>query len=324
MLIWDSDKDSESLILKYFESCNTDKNYFTGNFDIQFDLVFILRLASRYRRIKTSVYVYSMMGDPDSAIALALKHDEVELAILVAEKASTDSSTTVKRLWLKIASHLISRSLADIKYLGQHLKYFEVADKLNNQKMQIQKLLHFLSTKCESLTMKDLLPLFPDFVVIDNFKEEIVKSLQSLSLEMTDLSDEMESSLSQEKKIKKRIGDFKEDSIQIVEPYESCMICHKILTTRKFFTFPCSHSFHQDCLVKKILSSNNYKLKSEVYSLQKKLIASVGDNKQLAKIKDQIDEALSRRCCLCTDMIINEIEQPLVAANDKEAAKWAI
>ncbi|ODV86934.1 hypothetical protein CANARDRAFT_195421 [[Candida] arabinofermentans NRRL YB-2248] len=311
---------NENLILKYLENQQTSKNLFgtkNKNFDILFDTDFILRLCFKHKKIQSAIYIYSMLENYTDAINLALDNELIEVAILVADKPVDPSSMERKMLWIKISEKLIQKVIMNNKFLEQHQRLLEL-----NFNDKIKNLLKFLMNKCDLLTMKDLLPLFPDFIVIDNFKEEIVKSLEHLSLEMNKLSNEMTASINQSEKINKQITDFHDDHFQIIEPKESCLLCNKILIIRKFIIFPCLHSFHQDCLVKDILDSNDYKFKNAIYKLQKKIMLNKGNKDLILELRTEIDELLSTKCCLCSDIKINSIDEPLVKGDDKEQNAW--
>ncbi|KAG7928512.1 hypothetical protein KL925_001812 [Ogataea polymorpha] len=303
--------DDEKLVLNYLESrsktlFNREKSY-----EVLFDADFVLRLCFEYNKIMSAIFIYSMLEDYESAVSLALKHGLIESAILVADKPSP--SLQRKNLWLQISTILIQRTV-------------------NNQPVAleleggttIRSLLSYLMKKCDLLTMKDLLPLFPDFVVIDDFKDEIVRSLESLSNDMENLSMEMTASLQQSEKISRKMEEFQQDRFQIIEPNESCGLCGKILVIRKFIVFPCLHSFHQDCLVREILESTDYKSKNAIYKLQKKLLAAKGNKPMMEELKQEIDQLLSAKCCLCSDIKINSIEEPLVKSADKEQSEWLL
>ncbi|QPG72972.1 hypothetical protein FOA43_000276 [Brettanomyces nanus] len=318
---------NEDPILKYLEGQHKSKSLFTSDkndFDISFDPDYILRLCLKYHRYQSAIYIFSMMGEYEEAVDLALDHDLIEYAVLVTDKPAESSIAVRKRLWLKISAKLIHSLIEHDKSLDEYRQLLMIDENILTKGGEIKCLLKYLMSKCEYLKMKDLLPLFPDFMVIDNFKEEVVKSLQDMSSEMSNLSLEMTESIAQSSKIGQLIKDFKKDNFQIIEPYESCMICRKILTTRKFIVFPCYHSFHQDCLVKDILRSNDYKMKSEVYKLQKRIVDNSGDKKALGELRAEIDNLLSRKCCLCSDIKINEIEEPLVGLDDKEEDDWKL
>lgn len=134
----------------------------------------------------------------------------------------------------------------------------------------------------------------------------------------------MGSILKESDKINDKIKNFKTTNFQIIEPFESCQLCHKILAIRKFIVFPCSHSFHQDCLVKNILESNDYKTKNSIYKLQKKTLMNNKNPAAMEELKLEIDQLLCKSCCLCSNMKINEIDEPLIKSGDRRKNDWDI
>lgn len=44
----------------------------------------------------------------------------------------------------------------------------------------------------------------------------------------------------------------------------------------------------------------------------------------MEELKGEIDDLLSTACCLCTDIKINDIEEPLIKPGDKEQISWEI
>ncbi|ANZ75510.1 BA75_02591T0 [Komagataella pastoris] len=295
----------ETLSLKYLE----DNVHPDGKISIYFDADLILRLCNRFKRIESMVQLYSMLDQYQNAIQLALDNDLLWKSTQIAEKLDIDDKLR-KKLWLQISRKMIFNIISNRKFQTDLINY--ETDEIGEK---IKKTLSFLLGKCDMLTIKDLLPLFPDFVVIDNFKKEIVQSLEDYSKEMKLLSQEMEESAAISETIKKELVEFKNDSFQIIEPKESCSVCNRILITRKFMIFPCGHSFHQDCLVSSILESNDYKLKSQISSIEKRMSSK---RESRAELREEIDKLLSGKCCLCSDLKINSIEDPFISVSDKD------
>jgi len=100
----------------------------------------------------------------------------------------------------------------------------------------------------ELLKIEDILPFFPDFVVIDDFKEEICTALEGYSAHIEKLKSEMEEATKNAEAIKKDITELKGRFVT-VEAGERCSKCSYPLLTRQFYAFPCQHSFHADCLI---------------------------------------------------------------------------
>lgn len=319
---------NENIILKELESYQKIKKKSFGKFDRgepTFDYDFILRLTFKFHKIQSAIYIYSILNKNEEAVTLALDNDLIDAAILVADKPGDSDEYQRKHLWLKISEKLIGKVVTNKDYVKQNQKMFFGDNNISEKDHDpIYVLFKFLTEKCDELTVKDLLPLFPEFIVIDNFKDILVESLKKLSLDMNRTALEMGNTLHESDKINKKIEDFKTTSFQIIEPFESCQICHKILAIRKFIVFPCGHSFHQDCLVKSILESNDYKAKNSIYKLQKKILMNNKNKAVIEELKLEIDQLLSKSCPLCSEMKINEIDEPLIKAGDKETKEWDI
>lgn len=209
----------EAALLAYLEgqSLANEQNY---------DADFALRLCIQHKRVQSCVHIYSSMSQYASAVDLALKYDAIELASSVADRSQT-SPALRKKLWLAIAKKVISQSSG------------------------IKTAIEFLR-RVDLLRIEDLIPFFPDFVVIDDFKEEICNALEDYSKRIDDLKAEMDDSERTAVHIKSDIKAL-EQRYAIVEPGERCYICGLPLLARQFFVFPCQHAFHSDCLAKKVV-----------------------------------------------------------------------
>lgn len=321
---------NENLILKQLESYQSFRKKKFRKFEkgeTFFDYDYILRLSFKFHKIQSAIFIYSILGKDEEAVDLALDNDLIDAAILVADKPNEKDEYQRKELWLKISEKLISKVVVNKEYIKQHQNMFyddrvPTAEEENEDPVYI--LLRFLTEKCDALAIKDLLPLFPEFIVIDNFKESLIESLKKLSLEMNKAAVEMDNTLNESDKINQKIKDFQSTNFQIIEPFESCQLCHKILAIRKFIVFPCSHAFHQDCMVKNILESNDYKAKNSIYKIQKKILINNKNASVIEDLKLEIDHLLSRSCCLCSDMKINELDEPFIKSGDMERDGWNI
>lgn len=193
----------------------------------KFDQDFALRLCIQNRRVLSCVYIYTSMGQYVQAVDLALAHDEIELAALIADRPMSNPPLR-KRLWLAVAKKVIKNSSGGIKTAIEFLK------------------------KCDLIRIEDLIPFFPDFVVIDDFKEEICTALEEYSRNIDSLKKEMDESSLTAANIKVDIAAL-DKRYAIVEPGEKCYVCGLPLLSRQFFVFPCQHAFHSDCVGRKVL-----------------------------------------------------------------------
>lgn len=222
----------EFALLNYLESQGDEPS---------FDSDFALRLCIQHSRVQSCVHIYSTMGQYLQAVELALAHSEIDLASLIADRPLSNPVLR-KKLWLAVAKKVISQS--------------------NGIKTAIE----FLK-RCDLLKIEDLIPFFPDFVVIDDFKEEICAALEDYSRNIDILKKEMDESSQTATNIKIDIAAL-DHRYAIVEPGEKCYVCTLPLLSRQFFVFPCQHAFHSDCLGKKVMEQVGLGKSKKIKELQ--------------------------------------------------------
>lgn len=284
-----------------------------------YDTDFALRLCTKYKRVQASVHIYSSMDLYDEAVNLALSHDNVELACIVADRP-VDDPVLRKSLWLQIAKEVITKK----------------QDGYNKAS--------YLLGRCELLKIEDLLPLFPDFTVIDQFKNEIISSMEVYSSSISQLNKEMDESVDMAENIRGEIQRF-EKRYALVEPGENCFLCGFPVATKKFYVFPCLHTFHCDCLLETVLKSSDYKSIHKIREIRRSgTVASTANDtngggalggqnnssdSRIAVTKEevtnQIDKVLLKSCVLCGEARIDSIDTPLYQSSDRaQAAEWAL
>ena len=74
-----------------------------------FDLKYALRVCTLEGRDRACVYIYSAMGLYEEAVELALSKVDVELAKENASLPDDDDKELRKKLWLRIAHHVIEK-----------------------------------------------------------------------------------------------------------------------------------------------------------------------------------------------------------------------
>lgn len=105
------------------------------------------------------------------------------------------------------------------------------------------------------LNIEDILPFFPDFVVIDDFKTEICAALESYAEKIEELRREMDEATASAENIKRDIAGLSERFVTI-EQGDRCWKCGVGLAVRQFYAFPCQHMFHADCLIAMVSSTD--------------------------------------------------------------------
>ncbi|KAF9244574.1 Pep3/Vps18/deep orange family-domain-containing protein [Melanogaster broomeanus] len=187
-----------------------------------YDLDYALRLCKKAGRTQPCVHIYSKMGLYENSVDLALEKGDLELAKINANMPEDDPQLR-KKLWLKIARYVVQ----DKKDIKSAMRFLEDTDLLK---------------------IEDILPFFPDFVVIDDFKEEIAHALEGYSAHIDELKMEMDESTRTAESIKQDISELRNRFVTI-DAGEKCSVCAQLLLTRQFYVFPCQHTFHADCLI---------------------------------------------------------------------------
>ena len=229
---------SETALLSYLSSQSLSNNP-------SYDTDFAFRLCIQHSRVQSAVHIYSSLGQYSDAVSLALKYNEIDLASMVADRPVDTDPMLRKRLWLAVAKKVIS----------------------SQGKGSIKTAIDLLK-RCDLLRIEDLIPFFPDFVIIDDFKAEICAALESYSKSIADLDAEMDASAATAESIQKDIKGLKR-RYAIVEPGERCRICELPLLARQFFVFPsCQHGFHSDCLGKKVVEGSGMAVRGRIRELQ--------------------------------------------------------
>ncbi|KAK4106068.1 hypothetical protein N658DRAFT_482011 [Parathielavia hyrcaniae] len=279
----------ESALLSYLESQGDEP---------RFDPDFALRLCIQNRRVLSCARIYTGMGQYVQAVNLALAHDEVELASIIADRPMSNPALR-KKLWLAVAKKVISQqSGGSIKTAIEFLK------------------------RCDLLKIEDLIPFFPDFVVIDDFKDEICAALEDYSRNIDALRREMDESSQTAANIKVDIAAL-DRRYAIVEPGERCYACGLPLLSRQFFVFPCQHAFHSDCLGRRVLEQSGAAKARRIRECQVQISKGlVGGEKREAMIAE-LDALVASACILCSEYAIRRVDEPFVKKGD-DMDEWGL
>ena len=132
------------------------------------DNKFVLKQCVEAGLAREAVQVYSVLGQHERAVELALSIDTSLAASLAAghQTSAPLSEDLSRKLWLMVAKHVVQ------------------------EKNDIKQAMEFLQ-ECNSVKIEDIIPFFPDFVTIDHFKDAICESLQHYSDHIQTLKQEM-------------------------------------------------------------------------------------------------------------------------------------
>ncbi|KAG8642377.1 vacuolar sorting protein 18 [Manihot esculenta] len=327
-------QEDDGALLRFLQ-CKFGKGRENGP-DFFYDPKYALRLCLKEKRMRACVHIYSMMAMHEEAVALALQVDP-ELAMAEADKVEDDEDLR-KKLWLMVAKHVIEQ---------------EKGTKREN----IRKAIAFLKETDGLLKIEDILPFFPDFALIDDFKEAICSSLEDYNKQIEQLKQEMNDATHGADNIRNDISALAQ-RYAVIDRDEECGVCkRKILTVAAdyrfsrgytsagpmapFYVFPCGHSFHAQCLIAHVTRCTNETQAEYILDLHKQLtLLGDGSRKDLNgsiaedsissttpadKLRSQLDDAIASECPFCGELMINEISLPFILPEEsQEVSSWEI
>ncbi|BES99799.1 vacuolar protein sorting-associated protein 18 homolog [Nesidiocoris tenuis] len=258
--------------------------------EVDYDVRYAVRVCKQFDRREACVYLYVLLGLWDQAVDLALKVSKA-LALQTVSQPQLSMSQDPKKLWLKIAKHVIEKE----NNIDEAMKLVE---------------------SCELLKIEDVLEFFPDVTTIDHFKDAICASLQEYNQHIDDLKEEMEDATKSAQIIRNEINAFRSRH-SIISASDLCGVCQKTLLTSPFYSFPCSHRFHMDCLITEITPLLNL----ETQELLQTLLKWEEDEESTAekqKIRSDLDAILAAQCLFCGDLMISLIDKPFIQDCDFE------
>ncbi|WFD31616.1 hypothetical protein MSPP1_002655 [Malassezia sp. CBS 17886] len=193
---------------------------------VYFDLDYALRVCARHGLREACVRLYARMHHYELAVHLALEADDVDLACRCADLAAGEDAQLQKDLWLTCAKHVIK---------SEH---------------GVERSMAFLA-RTELITIEDVLPYFPDFVVIDQFKDEICHTLDAYVARIDELKEELGRTTETAEHIQHDIQQLA-DRVLPVAADQPCALCAQPLLQRPMYIFSCCHGFHVDCLTAEV------------------------------------------------------------------------
>ncbi|KAK8622377.1 hypothetical protein V6N13_117296 [Hibiscus sabdariffa] len=327
--------EDDSSLLRFLQ-CKFGKGQENGP-DFFYDPKYALRLCLKEKRMRACVHIYSMMAMHEEAVALALQIDS-ELGMAEADKVEDDEDLR-KKLWLMVAKHVIE---------------LEKGTKREN----IRKAIAFLKETDGLLKIEDILPFFPDFALIDDFKEAICSSLDDYNKQIEQLKQEMNDATHGADNIRNDISALAQRYV-VIDHDEDCGVCkRKILaiggdyrmasgytavgTMAPFYVFPCGHAFHAHCLISHVTRCTNESQAEYILNLHKQLTLLGSEVRRESnggmtdeaitsvsppdKLRSQLDDAVAGECPFCGELMIGEISLPFIMPEEaqQQVTSWEI
>eukprot|EP01134_Creolimax_fragrantissima_P002706 CFRG2706T1 len=282
-----------------------------------YDRQYVLRLCFESNKLRACVDIYKQMGLYEEAVTQALKVD-VALAKEITLIPPEDDESLRKKLWLKIARHVIEED------------------------RNIERAMELLEEQNDLVRIEDILPFFPEFVKIDHFKDSIIKSLVEYNRHIVDLKENMNEATKSATLIRKDIKEIR-NKYGMVMGDDRCCSCDHIALVRQFYLFPCGHVFHVECLYNEVEPHIAPAVQTRIAQLQQLIQEeSMPDTKnrgsdqrnedvmvvvpQIDKYKNELDDIIAGECVLCGSLMVRSLDEPFIDDDelDDVLASWTI
>ncbi|KJH46897.1 hypothetical protein DICVIV_07023 [Dictyocaulus viviparus] len=301
---------------------------------VPYDLDFAMRTCEQYKLYKSTVHLLCVEGMFKEAVELALKmfdEDGVDLAKQCAHLMDPDEDDYImgleplysveqrRRIWLKIAAFVIKKNGKAGESIG------------------------LLKESGDVLSIQDVLPFFPEFTKIEEFKEPLCECLREHSVKIQELQQAMNDATLTAKEIREKTHRLR-NRVTIIKAGDSCAKCERSLVGRPFYAHSCRHFFHRECLEEAMMPYLNEESKSRLSDLttrEKRLLSQLQAADQLSpsndsfyaerearyeKVSSEINEILGSQCPLCGINAIELIDKPFFTDEEFEADRksWEI
>jgi hypothetical protein len=308
------------LILNYAKL--TDPNpllRFIESFKAQccYDLHYAISTCKQYQQHKALIALYCNVHLYELAVLLCLEQQDIALCKRVIQSAvkyvrneGKAAEVNIHSLWMLLAEQLIASAGSDQVKL----------------KASLQLLITNGADKDYSLSLADILPLFPDFLKLGSLKEEICLALDEYNSTIEGLKQAMNSASNSSSDLRNSVHSLK-SRYTVVSTQQRCDSCAQPLLTHEFLLFPCTHAIHQHCAS---ATYSNYfqvnpNIKQSLYNKARNELNNSNTNHQLASAEYSEQQVLSTlcslECCLCGSMLLDSINTPFLNATDLRSAK---
>ncbi|KAJ2244561.1 tethering complex subunit, partial [Coemansia sp. RSA 454] len=157
-------------------------------------------------------------------------------------------------------------------------------------------------------------------------------------LQIQDLRGEMDEATRTAEAMQRDMSSLK-NRFAILSTKETCQVCSQPLWLRQFYVFPCQHSFHSDCLTRRVVGSCNRVQRRRIQELQAQIVEITKQRRQLRltplmsktkgagkqtesdeqleqqqrRAKQQLDALVAGECVLCGEVMIKSIAEPFIS-----------
>ena len=165
--------------------------------------------------------------------------------------------------------------------------------------------------ECPAISIEDVLPFFPDFVVIDAFKTEICAKLEEYNRNIEGLKSEIEDYTESAENIRKEIGALNSKPMH-VSCSEKCALSGAPILSGPFYVFSSGYAILADALMKHVLPHLSESQRERSRALHDWLQLNQNAPSSERELKQaELDGLIAAECPLTGEIMIQSIDEPL-------------
>jgi len=209
------------------------------------------------KQLANSATASSPFYSPTNSLTAMKRGPPIASSSSSSSSASSSADYQLKRrLWLLVAKHVVQtlglqdpkRALNSVleecpKVPGGGVQYFSSSSSSSSSSTAAKA-----AALAPVLRIEDLLPFFPDFVTIDDFKAKIVESLEAYDVTIDDLKTQMDEFTENAKDVHRDIEALERRPLN-VDASSKCALTGWSILTGPFYVFPSGYAFGSDALV---------------------------------------------------------------------------
>lgn len=249
------------------------------------------------RSIDVVVYILNKMKMYSESVKLALEEGLLETARDIINNIDEDDlfnendefndmRKVKKKLWLLIVEHTLTNSYKN------NLNLKPIINDLIRESNDV-------------ITISDVFPIIENMnITVAVIKDEFISSLKSQNRELSETNKEISNLINLRQKILEDIDYLNHNLSHEISESDVCSSCHdNLILKKKFYCFPCCHKLHVNCTLDLILKGGDFGLKNQIENIM---------FKKESKWLDKLNLLLAKKCPICTDININNIDEPFV------------
>ncbi|DBA75172.1 hypothetical protein WJX77_011350 [Trebouxia sp. C0004] len=287
-----------------------------------------LRLARQRNKLQACVQLLCDLNLYEDAVVLALSFD---MALASATANRPEEEPALKRnLWLIIARHIVH----------QHPS--------QDQEVAIKQVNEFLRESGGVIKIEDVLPLFPDFVKIDNFKDAICQSLEDYNKQIDQLKTEMEDATRIADALRKDMAAL-EHRAATLDLSEGCARCGVAVgepppatagisggAVPPFYLFPSGNAFHGTCLASEVMQVAPPPQQQRIHTLLTRLSQVPDGSSQapayssepvaaIVDLRHSLEQEIALEDPYCGEIVVRNISKPFISPDEVlEISSWEL